>query len=96
MRRERPIPQAMTGRSPDALDRYLLDLDAYDSGDRLDHLLIEIAQLQIDLGYPHFSRLAPWCDSDPRTCDEGELERLIERLCILWVNRGNGEIYEPD
>ena len=50
-----------------------------------------IAQVQVmgrELGLPRTADLAPYCDDgDPRTCDGPALERLYERLIILWAER---------
>lgn len=52
-------------------------------------LISAVDCLRAELGYARFSHLAPWCDDgSPLTCDEGALERLFERLCCLWVDRG--------
>ena len=54
----------------------------------LSPLIAEADALRIELGYSRFSHLASWCDDgSPLTCDAGALERLIERLCILWAER---------
>jgi hypothetical protein len=51
-------------------------------------LIAEADALRLDLGYSRFSHLSAWCDDgSPMTCDAGALERLIERLCILWEER---------
>lgn len=51
-------------------------------------LITQIDCLRLELGYSRWGHLRAWCDDgDPRTCDEGALERLYERLCILWVER---------
>lgn len=54
----------------------------------LSDLLTEADALRRDLGYSRFSHLSSWCDGgSPLTCDGGALERMIERLCILWAER---------
>jgi len=56
----------------------------------LSPLIVEADALRIELGYTRFSHLSAWCDDgSPRTCDAGALERMIERLCILWAERGH-------
>lgn len=58
------------------------------SAENLSDLIAECVNLQIDLGYARFSHLAIWCDGgDPRTADEGELWRMLERLCVVWSDR---------
>jgi len=55
-------------------------------GDDLGPLIVEVDCLRIELGLAQWSCLCPWCDGgDPRTCDRGALERLLERLCMNWV-----------
>jgi hypothetical protein len=55
----------------------------------LSPLIAEADALRLELGYSRFSHLSSWCDDgSPLTCDGPALERLIERLCILWVERG--------
>ncbi|QQE65743.1 hypothetical protein GFS31_24310 [Leptolyngbya sp. BL0902] len=54
----------------------------------LSPLIAQADALRIELGYSRFSHLSAWCDDgSPLTCDAGALERLIERLCVLWVER---------
>jgi hypothetical protein len=54
----------------------------------LSDLLAEADALRKDLGYSRFSHLKAWCDGgSPTTCDGGALERMVERLCILWAER---------
>lgn len=54
----------------------------------LSPLIAPVDALRMELGYSRWSHLRPWCDQgDPRTCDGPALERLHERLCILWVER---------
>ena len=51
-------------------------------------LIAEIDSLRIDLGYTRFNQLAIWWDGGPpKDADEGALWRLLERLCVLWVDR---------
>lgn len=51
-------------------------------------LITQVDCIRSELGYSRWSHLRAWCDDgDPRTCDEGALERLYERLCILWLER---------
>lgn len=60
-------------------------------GENLSSLIVQIEDLRLALGYARWSHLKAWCDSgDPLTADRGELERLIERLCVVWENRGGG------
>lgn len=60
-------------------------------GENLGPLIAEIDALRFDLGYPRWSSLRAWCDDgDPLTTDRGGLERLAERLCILWEGRSHG------
>jgi hypothetical protein len=60
-------------------------------GDNLGPLIAEVDALRLALGYPRWSSLRAWCDDgDPLTTDQGGLERLIERLCIVWEGRGHG------
>lgn len=51
-------------------------------------LIAKVDCLRAELGYSRFSHLAAWCDDgSPLTCDGPALERLYERLCILWADR---------
>jgi hypothetical protein len=56
-------------------------------GDNLSDLIAAVDVLREDLGYSRWSHLSPWCDGDPLTTDQGGLERLEERLCIVWEGR---------
>lgn len=54
-------------------------------------LIAEIECLRAELGYGQsFSSLAPLCDQIPTYADEGALWRMLERLCKVWEDRGNG------
>lgn len=64
---------------------------AWSGGVNLGPLIAEAEALRVALGYARFSSLKPWTDDgQPLTTDGEGLELLIERLCIVWVNRGNG------
>lgn len=63
-------------------------------GENLGNLIAEVDALRLELGYPRWSHLRAWCDDgDPLSTDRGGLERLLERLTIVAVNRG---IFPPD
>jgi hypothetical protein len=80
--RERPIRPQYRG------PQFAAATTTATGGKYLGRLIAEADCLRLELGYQRFSHLAPWCDSgDPLTCDAGALERLIERLCILWADR---------
>ena len=54
----------------------------------LSSLITQIDVLRLELGFARWSMLAPWSESgDVKTCDEDELERVYERLCIVWEGR---------
>jgi hypothetical protein len=56
-------------------------------------LIAEADSLRVSLGYTRFSSLKAWCDDgQPLTTDGDGLELMIERLCIVWVNRGGGSV----
>ena len=58
-------------------------------GEDLGHLIAEADALRYELGYPRFSSLKHWCDDgQPLTTNADGLELMIERLCIVWENRG--------
>lgn len=81
--RERPIPRQYRGPTVAAAAA------PSTGGDNLGPLIAEVDALRIALGYPRWSSLRAWCDDgDPLTCDRGGLERLLERLCIVWEGRG--------
>ena len=51
-------------------------------------LISQVDCLRAELGMGRWAELVPYCDSgDPRTCDGPALERLYERLIILWAER---------
>lgn len=85
LRRERPILSPVTGRplvtsSPVAI-----------GGENLGHLIAEVDALRLALGISRWANLRPWCDDgDPCTTNAAGLERLIERLCIVWEGRDHG------
>ncbi|MEA5447128.1 hypothetical protein VB780_01005 [Leptolyngbya sp. CCNP1308] len=84
MLRERPIPRQYRGPATAAAAAPAT------AGDNLAPLIAEVDALRFDLGYPRWSSLRAWCDDgDPLTTDQGGLERLVERLCILWEGRCN-------
>ncbi|MEO1353828.1 MAG: hypothetical protein AAFW84_34595 [Cyanobacteria bacterium J06635_15] len=57
--------------------------------ENLSLLITEVDVLRAKLRYQRWDELTPWCDDGhPTTCDGGALERLIERLCIVAVDRG--------
>lgn len=83
--RERPIPRQYRGPAVAAA------ATPATGGDNLGDLIAQADALRHSLGYPRFSSLAPWCDDGkPLTTDADGLELLIERLCIVWENRGHG------
>lgn len=85
MLRERPIPRQYRGPAVAAAATPAV------AGDNLNALIAEVDALRFDLGYPRWSSLRAWCDDgDPLTTDRGGLERLLERLCIVWEGRGRG------
>lgn len=50
-------------------------------------LIVEVDTLRAELRIELWAHLRPWCDDgDPRTCDRGALERLLERLCQRWAD----------
>lgn len=60
-------------------------------GDNLGDLIAQVDAIRFELGYPRWSSLRAWCDDgDPLTTDRGGLERLFERLCIVWEGRCHG------
>ena len=83
--RDRPIQTQYRGPAAAAAHYPAL------GGDNLGPLIAQVDALRFDLGYPRWSSLRPWCDDgDPLTTDHGGLERLEERLCIVWEGRFNG------
>lgn len=85
MLRERPIRAQYRGPATAAA------VTPATGGDNLGLLIAEADALRLHLGYPRFSSLAAWCDDGkPLTTDADGLELMIERLCIVWENRGHG------
>ena len=85
MLRERPIraqyrgPAAAAAAAPPST-----------GGENLGELIAEVDALRHGLGYSRWSHLSAWCDDgSPLTTDRGGLERLLERLCIVWEGRGH-------
>ncbi|MGB5972693.1 MAG: hypothetical protein WBG38_05215 [Nodosilinea sp.] len=82
---ERPIRTAYRGPATNSATHPAT------GGENLGALIAEVEGLRIALGYSRWVHLKAWCDDgDPLTTDQGGLERLIERLCIVWEGRGNG------
>lgn len=83
--RSRPLPRNYKGPRTAAASY------PANGGENLGDLIAEVDGLRFDLGYPRWSSLSAWCDDgSPLTTDRGGLERLLERLCILWEARGHG------
>lgn len=83
MLRERPILAQYRGPAVAAAAAPAI------GGDNLGPLIAEADVLRRQLGYPRFSSLKAWCDDgQPLTTDADGLELMIERLCIVWENRG--------
>lgn len=82
IRRQYRGPQTATSRPPAT------------GGEYLGELIAEVDALRQELGFSRWSHLRPWCDAgDPTTTDGDGLERLLERLTIVAVNRG---LFPPD
>jgi hypothetical protein len=87
MLKEKPIKRTQLGPYGATAD------NSPTGGDDLSDLIAEAQALQKALGFSRFEGMWPWCDDGaPDTADRWGLECLVERLCILWVNRGHGVV----
>lgn len=85
--RERPIPARYRGPATATAAHPAT------GGEYLGDLIAEVDGLRLAVGYSRWSHLVPWTDDgQPLHTDRDGLELLIERLCIVWVNRGGGNV----